>query len=113
MEHQSSFVMVIDSVVICGIHVSIDKFHENAQLSYSLARVHWDKALTTETATAIVNWGFGELDLAKFYGNSDLRHIVSWKVMEKIGMTRGGALRSHRRTREGRFDRVGLLRHPS
>ena len=79
-----SFTMVLDSVVICGIHLSVDEFHENAQLSYSLARVHWGKGLTAEAATVIVNWGFGELGLAKIYGNSDLRHVASWRVMEKI-----------------------------
>ena len=66
----------------------------------------------TEAATAIVDWGFRELGLAKVYGNSDLRHVASWRVMEKIGMTREGVLRSHRRAREGRSDRVyyGILR---
>jgi RimJ/RimL family protein N-acetyltransferase len=104
--------VVLDSVVIGGISLSVDDFHENAQLSYSLARVHWGKGLTTEAATAIVDWGFGELGLAKVYGNSDLRHVASWRVMEKIGMTREGVLRSHRRAREGRSDRVyyGILR---
>ena len=101
-----------NSVVIGGIHLSVDEFHENAQLSYSLARVHWGKGLTTEAATAIVDWGFGALGLMKVYGNSDLRHVASWRVMEKIGMTREGILRSHRRAREGRSDRIyyGILR---
>jgi ribosomal-protein-alanine N-acetyltransferase len=107
-----SFAMVLDSVVIGGISLSVDEFHENAQLSYSLARVHWGKGLTTEAATAIVDWGFGALGLMKVYGNSDLRHVASWRVMEKIGMTREGILRSHRRAREGRSDRIyyGILR---
>ena len=108
----SAFAIVLDSVVVGGINLHINERHETGELGYSLARVHWGKGLTTQAATAVVDWGFSELGLAKVYASADLRNAGSWRIMEKVGMTREGVLRSHTKTRDGRADQVfyGVLR---
>ncbi|MYL06055.1 MAG: GNAT family N-acetyltransferase [Gemmatimonadales bacterium] len=81
-------------------------------MGYSLARKHWGRGLTAEAARAVVDWGFRERGLAKVYAYADARNAQSLRVMEKLGMTREGTLRSHRTLRGERVDDVyyGLLR---
>jgi ribosomal-protein-alanine N-acetyltransferase len=47
----------------------------------------------TEAAHAVVDWGFKNLGLAKIFAMADLPNQGSWRVMEKLGMTREGVLR--------------------
>ena len=91
--------------------LGINKTHEMAELGYDLARVHWGRGLIPEAAHAVAGWAFMEYGLAKIYATADLRNRRSTRVMEKLGMTREGVLRSHRRGRGERVDEVyyGLL----
>ena len=107
-----TFAIVLDSTVISGIGLRIVEAHQRAELGYALARVHWDKGLMPEAAKAVLDYGFVEHGLAKIYAMADLRNIRSYRVMEKLGMTREGVLRNHSVKRgELRDDVVyGLLR---
>ena len=66
----------------------------------------------TEAVTAVVGWGFDELGLQKVYSRADVENVGSWRVMEKIGMTREGTLRSQGVNRGVRQDYhyYGILR---
>ena len=66
----------------------------------------------TEAANAVINWGFQNFDLAKVYSWADVENVGSWRVMEKIGMTREGTLRSQGVNRGVRQDYhyYGILR---
>ena len=66
----------------------------------------------TEAAGAVVDWGFDEFKLEKVYSWADVENIGSWRVMEKIGMTREGTLRSQGVNRGVRQDYhyYGILR---
>jgi [ribosomal protein S5]-alanine N-acetyltransferase len=88
-----------------------DRQNDRFELAYSLARKHWGKGLTTESARAAMNWAFRTHDFQRMYAWSDPRNIGSWRVMEKLGMKREGILRSHMKW-DGTFrDRVyyGIL----
>ena len=107
-----SFAIVLDSTVIGGINLLINAEDETGRLGYGIARAHWGKGLSTEAARAVVDMAFDKLCLAKVYASADLRNPASWRVMEKVGMTREGVLRGHRKVREERRDEVyyGILR---
>ena len=109
---EPTFAIVLDSTVIGGIGLRIREAHQTAELGYALARPHWSKGLTTEAALAVVGMAFENRGLAKVYAAADLRNRPSWRVMEKLGMTREGVLRSHRKCRKERIDEVyyGILR---
>ncbi len=111
-ETHPSFAMALDSTVVGGIGLSIDVANEVAELHYGIGRAHWGKGLTTEAARAIVAFGFENYGLEKIFAVADLRNRRSWRVMEKVGMTREGILRSHTNVRDGRSDDVhyGILR---
>ena len=79
--------------------------HETAELGF------WGQGLVPEAARAVVEWGFKERALAKVFARADARNTNSQRVMEKLGMTREGLLRSHVKGRGERIDvYYGVLR---
>ena len=84
-----------------------------AELGWALARKHWGKGLMTEAVEGVLGFCFGPLELEKVFARSDVRNVGSWRVMEKVGMTREALLRQHRLDRYGvAFDEAwyGILR---
>ena len=112
-ETRPTFAIVHDSKVVGGTNLSVNEPHGVASLGYGIAKVHWGKGLVPEAAKAVVGWGFEKHRLAKIYAIADLRNVQSHRVMQKLGMTREGVLRSHRRERGERVDEVyyGILRN--
>ena len=110
--NQFSWAIVLEGACVGDITMRVDSEHERGEIGYSLAKAHWGRGLTVEAARAVVDWGFAERGLHRISSNADVRNRWSWRVMEKLGMTREGTLRSHRRLRDERVDDVyhGLLR---
>ena len=81
-------------------------------MGYSLARAHWGNGFALEAARALIEWAFPTFDLVKVFARADARNERSWRLMERLGMTREGLLRGQRLARDGRADEVayGLLR---
>ena len=107
------FAIVLSSNVIGGIGLDIDVDNAIWDLAYGIAMAHWGKGLTTEAAQAVTDWGFKEYGLEKVLAIADLRNKGLWRVMEKLGLTREGVLRSVTQARDGsRSDKVyyGVLR---
>ena len=107
-----AWAMVLEGKVVGAVGIRIDREHAKGELGYSLAKEHWGHGLTVEASRAAIDWGFRERELARVYAYADARNTPSQRVMEKLGMTREGTLRSHQKHREERIDTVyyGLLR---
>ena len=107
-----TFAIVSEGHVVGGINLSINELHDTAGMGYSLARPQWGRGLTPEAARAVIDWGFERYGLHKVWAFADLRNRQSWRVMEKLGMTREGMLRNHLKTRDERVDCIhyGVLR---
>mgnify|MGYP002029209635 CR=1 FL=1 len=60
----------------------------------------------------MLDWGFRCHALERVWTTADARKLRSMRVLEKLGLTREGLLRSHQVLRGERVDRVyyGLLR---
>lgn len=97
---------------IGGIGLCIEPSPSIASLHYSIGRSYWNRGFMTEAATAITDWGFRTFALEKVYSWADVKNVGSWRVMEKIGMTREGTLRSQGVNRGVRqdFHYYGILR---
>ena len=93
-KEEYSFAIDFNGKVIGGIGLRIEPNLSVASLHYSIARSHWNRGFMTEAATAVLDRGFEVFGLAKIYSWADVKNIASWRVMEKIGMTREGTLRS-------------------
>ena len=109
-DEDPAWAMVLDGRVVGGLGLRIDR--STGELHYGIAREQWGKGLVVEAARAVVDWGFRERGLAKICSRADIRNRGSWRVMEKLGMTREGLFRRHLELRGERIDCVyyGLLR---
>jgi ribosomal-protein-alanine N-acetyltransferase len=107
-----AFALVLDGVPIGGIDFHVDTGSATASIGYAVARAQWGHGLVAEAAVAAIDWAFRELELAKLTATADLLNQQSWRVMEKLGMTREGLFRSARILRGRRQDVVhyGVLR---
>jgi len=61
-----------------------------AEIGWILHRDHWRQGNGTEMGKALLDFGFGELNLHRILAHCDAENIASYKVMEKIGMRREG-----------------------
>ncbi len=86
------FALELDGKVI-GMAILWFEGRDIAELSYEIAKPHWGKGLAPEAAHAVVDWGFRKSGLSKVRAFADARNRQSWRVMEKLGMTREGLMR--------------------
>ncbi len=98
--------------VVGGIDLRIDPPERNAGMGFSLARPLWGQGLVTEAAAAVIGLAFEGYRLHKVWAHADVRNRASWRVMEKLGMTREGLLREHHMVRDepGDMYSYGILR---
>jgi ribosomal-protein-alanine N-acetyltransferase len=79
----------------CGIHVSSPQ-NKEGWFGYCLNRSFWGKGYATETASALVGFGFDHLGLHRIFATCDPANTASAHVLEKSGMGREGHLRQHK-----------------
>jgi len=71
------------------LHVT-DPQRENAEIGWVFHRAYWGNGYATEAASAVLDCAFGRLGLRRVYASCDVRNVGSWRVMEKLGMSREG-----------------------
>ena len=81
-------------------------------LILTIGQPQWGRGLTPEAARAVVGWGFERYALNKVGAYAALNNRRSWRVMEKLGMTREAVLRSNAKLWDEYVDDVyyGVLR---
>lgn len=55
------------------------------ELGYRFKRKHWDRGFATEASTAILDYGFKNLNTDKIYAITDPKNVNSKKVLTKLG----------------------------
>ena len=93
-EQEPTWAIALDGTVVGAIGLSVDARRDTGELHYGLGRSYWGRGLMPEAVAAVIDWGFRERSLAKISAHADLRNRRSWRVMEKLGMTREGVRRS-------------------
>ena len=56
-------------------------------LGYRLKTKYWGKGIGTETAKAVLDFGFGDLGLETICAAADVLNLASNKILTKIGMS--------------------------
>lgn len=79
----------------CGIHVT-NPNNQEGSIGYCYDRKYWHNGYATESANAIIYFGFQKLNLHRIFATCCPDNIRSAKVMEKIGMKKEGHLREHK-----------------
>jgi RimJ/RimL family protein N-acetyltransferase len=70
----------------CGINTSEDK----SEIGWILHRDYWKQGYGVEMGSALLKFGFEELNLHRIIARCDSENYGSFRVMEKIGMRREG-----------------------
>ncbi len=78
-----------------------------AEVGYSLARDFWNRGIMTEALKAVIDYGFGRLNLNRIEAQHETTNPASGAVMRKCGMAREGTLRQ-RLYNKGRYVDVDL-----
>jgi [ribosomal protein S5]-alanine N-acetyltransferase len=87
-ETMPTFAVVFEDRVIGTVNfMHIDPAIRSAMLGYAIARAHWGRGIAVEAATAAIDWAFAEHDLVEIWASTDVAHLRSRRVMEKLGMT--------------------------
>ncbi|MFL6695613.1 MAG: GNAT family N-acetyltransferase [Vitreoscilla sp.] len=91
---QFAIVRRADSVVVgtCTLY-QLDAQCRLGQIGYALLATEWGQGYAGEAVTALLDWGFGPLDLNRVEADIDPRNAPSVRAMERLGFTLEGHLR--------------------
>jgi ribosomal-protein-alanine N-acetyltransferase len=73
----------------CGLYPLRNDANEvvpgEACIAFYLARPYWGRGLATEAGRAFVEYGFGQLGLARIEAGMNVKNLASIRVIEKLG----------------------------
>ncbi len=84
----------------CGLDI-MDAHAREGEIGYHLLASCWGRGYATETARALLQFGFDDLKLHRIFADSFARNGASARVMEKAGLKYEARLRQNRRCAEG------------
>ncbi|NLR68502.1 GNAT family N-acetyltransferase [Chitinophaga varians] len=70
-----------------------DAKYRKAEIWYKLLPEYWGKGYATEAVSSMLAFGFGTLKLHRIECGCSIHNTGSYRVMEKVGMTREGVKR--------------------
>jgi RimJ/RimL family protein N-acetyltransferase len=79
-------------VGVISINLGNHKY-QRGEIWYKLLPEYWGQGLATEAMRAVLAFGFEQLQLHRIECGCSIHNIASYKVMEKVGMTREGIKR--------------------
>jgi RimJ/RimL family protein N-acetyltransferase len=79
----------------CGIYAP-DPNSREGWIGYVFNRNFWGQGYATETAKALLKFGFNQLNLHRIFATCDPANIASAHVLEKIGMQHEAHFREHK-----------------
>jgi RimJ/RimL family protein N-acetyltransferase len=71
----------------------LDQQCRRAELGYGIAQTHWRNGFMAEAVTALLRFGFSELNLNRVEADIDPRNTASGRSLEKLGFLCEGMLR--------------------
>lgn len=81
--------------------MNIDNNIENCEIGYCIGSSFWNKGITTEAFSAIINFAFKEVGFERITGRHHVDNPASGRVMEKCGLKYEGTLRKIHRGNTG------------
>jgi [ribosomal protein S5]-alanine N-acetyltransferase len=72
---------------------SFSRQHRKAEIAFNLSRAHWRRGIATEAATAVMEFGFGQLGLNRIEALCMPENSASATLLRKLGMTVEGTMR--------------------
>lgn len=85
-----------DLIGTCTL-ASIDRQHRRAEIGAALGPEHRGRGYAEEAGRAVIDHGFGELDLHRITADVDPRNAPALRLVERLGFREEGLLREHYR----------------
>ena len=85
----------------------IQRENAAAEAGYSLSRAYWNQGIMTEALRALIEFGFGSMNLTRIEAQHETDNPASGAVMRKCGMQHEGTLHQ-RMLNKGKFVDVEL-----
>lgn len=86
----------------CGFLNRTQK-HNRSEIGFELSREHWGKGIAAEALSAVIEYGFSELNLNRIEALIEPANSPSQKLVERYGFTKEGLLRDYECT-QGKYD---------
>jgi RimJ/RimL family protein N-acetyltransferase len=83
------------------VNLEVNPDTRTAMLGYAIGRAWWGHGIATEAVRAAMAWGIEVFGLARIWASTDVRHIKSQRVLEKLGMKRESLQAGHHVGRNG------------
>ncbi len=101
-----------DPQLIGAIGLTLEREIDVGELGYWIGKPFWNRGYATEAVTAMLQYGFNDLDLNRISAKHLARNPASGRVMRKAGMSIEGTVRQGVRKWEVYEDLVlyGMLR---
>ena len=96
-----TFAVVKGGKVIGTVNLEVNQQTRTAMLGYAIGRAWWGQGIATEAAQAAMVWAIEAFDLARIWASTDVRHVKSQRVLEKLGMKRESLQAAHHVARNG------------
>ncbi|MGX6601063.1 GNAT family N-acetyltransferase [Micromonosporaceae bacterium Da 78-11] len=97
----------VDGRLVGSVELQIESAeHGRGEMGYVMSRDAWGHGYATEAAAALLRFGFEQLGLRRISATCDPENVGSSRVLEKIGMTFEGRLRSYFTIRGEQRDRL-------
>lgn len=101
-EHRSpTFAVVLGGGVIGTVNLDVDPAAGSAMIGYAIGRPWWGRGIAAEAARAVMAWDTGAFGLTRLWASTDVRHLRSRRVLEKLGMRPEAILPAHHFGRDG------------
>ncbi len=96
------FAIVFDGLQIGAISVYLREAGKTGELGWILNKKYWKKGIASEAAYAIKDFAVNILKVEKLVAYCDYRHIASYSLMRKIGLTleKDDGIRTYAKTGE-------------
>jgi [ribosomal protein S5]-alanine N-acetyltransferase len=82
---------------------SIDRYHRRAEVGYDLARLHWGRGIGREAVSAVLGFGFTDLNLHRVDARTIRDNYESVRMLEALGFQREAILREYSLEDDGLF----------
>jgi RimJ/RimL family protein N-acetyltransferase len=84
-----------DAELIGAVGLTIDRHISKGELGYWIGAPYWNLGYATEATKAMLEFGFGDLQLNRIHAVHFARNPSSGRVMQKSGMLPEGTARQH------------------
>jgi ribosomal-protein-alanine N-acetyltransferase len=100
-DRSPTFAVVLEGRVIGTVNFEVDAATRTAMIGYAIGRAWWGRGIATEATQVAMARAIEAFGLVRVWASTELRHVRSQRVMEKLGMRRGCVRASDHVGRDG------------